>query len=167
MYHFGDVAGRLDDAYRFVITGHTIATPASPGTSTDQNNFNGSVHTGCYFARNAHGAETNPSLYVRHGRIAGLGYPGDGAAFPDNLTGGYLFSPVMAGSDDTDEKSIMRGVVPGILQSWTDEGDTLGGDLRRILDPTAHYDRAVMVVAVSALTSTLSHVGVDVWGPWR
>jgi len=167
MYHFGDVAGRLDDAYRFVITGHTTATPVSPGTSTNQNDFGGSSSTGCYFARNAAGAEANPSLYVRHGRMGGAARPGDGAEFPDNLTGGYLFSPVMAGSDNTDLDSIMRGLVPGILQSWTDAASTLDTDLRRVLDPTAHYDRAVMVVAVSAITNNQSHVGVDIFGPWR
>ena len=166
MYHFGDVAGRLDDAYRFVITGHTTATPASPGTNTNQNNFGGGQHTGCFFARNAAGAEADPSLYVRNGRI-GSNDPGQGPAFPDNLTGGYLFSPVMAGSDGTGINSIMRGVVPGILQSWTDATTTLDTDLRRVLDPTAHYDRAVMVVAVSAALSNQSHVGVDIWGPWR
>ena len=166
MYHFGDVAGRLDDAYRFVITGHTTATPGFPGSNTDQNDFSGSSSAGCYFARNAAGAETNPSLYVRHGRTA-TASPGDGPAFPDNLTGGYLFSPAMAGSNNTATSTIMRGLVPGILQSWTDAESTLGSDVRRVLDPTTHYDRAVMVVAVTSAAFNQSHVGVDIWGPWR
>lgn len=166
MYHFGDVSGRLDDAYRFVITGHTSSFPTSPGTNTNQNDFGGSNSGGCYFARNAAGEEASPSIYVRHGRIGSI-FPGWGPAFPDNLTGGYLFSPVMAGSDDTSANSIMRGLVPGILQSWTDSAITLGTDLRRVVDPTAHYDRAVMVVAVTATVSSQSHVGVDIWGPWR
>lgn len=166
MYHFGDVAGRLDDPYRFVITGHVSTTPTSPGTSTNQNDFGGSSGAGCYFARSSAGAETDPSSYYRFGRI-GTSYPGQGPLFPDYLTGGYLFSPVMAGSDSTLTNSIMRGVVPGILQSWTDGASTLGADLRRVLDPTTQHDRAVMVVAVSSAVSFQSHVGVDIWGPWR
>ena len=166
MYHFGDVAGRLDDAFRFVITGHTTSAPASPGTNISANAFSVFASDGCYFARNAAGGEDDPSLYIRHGRNASAN-PGGGPAFPDAFTGGYLFSPAMAGSDNTSVNSIMRGVIPGILQSWTHAGDTLGGDLRRIVDPTAQYDRAVMVVAVSASTSDQSHVGVDIFGPWR
>lgn len=166
MYHFGDVVGKLSDAFRFVITGHTSATPASPGTSTSQNDFGGSSVFGCYFARNAAGAASDPSPYYRHGRAANSS-PGYGSSFPDSLTGGYLFSPVMSASDGSATSAIMRGLVPGILQSWTHANNTLDAEKRRVVDPTLEYDRAVMVVAVSAATSSVSHVGVDICGPWR
>ena len=166
MYHFGDIAGRIDDAFRFVITAQSRFSIRHPGDDTSQNDFGGGASTCCFFARNAAGAEGDPSLYYRHGRTA-TEWPGWGPEFPDNLTGGYLFSPVMAGSDASSNSSIMRGMVPGILQSWTHTSNTLGSDLRRVVEPNLEYNRAVMVVAVTASTSSQSHVGVDIFGPWR
>lgn len=167
MYQFGDIVPAALDGHHCVVTGHAAASPSDPGASTGQNDFGGSA-AGCYFARPFDGSPTNPPSYGRVG--SGLtSSPGSGEAFPAVATGGYLFHHPVAAFYG----SRYRGRVPGIMQSLTAASGTIPTPTtqtqttRVIVEPTAAFPRAVMLTSVTAGISSVSHVGIDIHGPWR
>jgi hypothetical protein len=174
MYTFGDIV-RFSalDIYSCVITAHASSAPASPGTSFSGHYFGGFNGQGCYFARPDNGAAEDPVIYYRFGNSKSI-YPGLGSDFPHPLTGGYMFHyPITASSGPSTAEGVReRGFLPGGMQSLTHRLNTLGTptlteNLRRVLDPSEVFPRAILVVTTVYSSNDISHFGVDIFGPWR
>lgn len=165
IYFFGDLAGASAyDNYPCAVAAHnTTNTAPLPYTGLASFNLAGSS-AGMFLARDASGTAATPVGLRMYGHKAGE-YVGGGQAWPAEINGGYLFHlPCSAYSE-----SKYRGDMPGLIQSLTHKTQTIGSDIRRVLDPDSAMNFAILLHACTGPSSgdPNAHIAFDIFGPWR
>ncbi|GAA3562028.1 hypothetical protein [Marinobacter xestospongiae] len=169
LYQFGDVgAPATADVYNCVLTGHY--RNAWYGTDGSHALYVGSNYkNGCYFAGSHDGSKTGVSYWRSGMGSSPLVYQSnrDVNVYPNPISGGYLFSPLIAYDDET-----WRGTVPGIKQidTFLSEDVEFSYDEQfRIIDLGFGLDRPILMLQAGGKYRGDYYMAAafDIWGPWR